>query len=198
MWYPGDVERFDHASVGELRGMKGDAWEGGHRVPFLVRWPRRVPRGAVCGELLCQTDLLATLAAIVGAQLPHDAAEDSLDFSPVLFGRSLLRPVRPFAILKQNASVVRAGSWKLITHLGSGGFSSPRRVEADEGGPGGQLYRLSVDPDEQDNRWSEEPEVVARLQELLARGASRVTDGAGPQDPLTGCRSRRLDPRIRS
>ena len=70
VWYPADVERFNHKSTGPLRGMKGDAWEGGHRMPFVVRWPGRVRAGGPCHQMICHTDLMATLAAILQFPLP--------------------------------------------------------------------------------------------------------------------------------
>ncbi len=164
VWYPRDVERFGHSSVGPLAGMKGDAWEGGHRMPFVVRWPGRVVPGTVCDQMICFTDMLATFADITGAETPEDV--DSVSIVPLLDGG--VRPVRDTLVLKHNGSVVREGRWKLITHLGSGGFSKPRRIKPVEGGPTGQLYDLSTDPGETTNLWAERPDVVARLSRLLA------------------------------
>ena len=87
VWYPADVARFGHDAVGGLRGMKADAWEGGHRMPFIVRWPGRVKAGTVSDQTICFTDLLATFADICGAKLPAGAGPDSFSFLPVLEGR---------------------------------------------------------------------------------------------------------------
>ncbi len=158
VWYPPDVARTGHASTGPYRGMKSDSWEGGHRMPFIARWRGRVPAGGRSDQLLCFTDLFATLAGVLGAELPTGAAVDSLSFLP-----SLLDPgaasTRRSLVLKANGSVVREGRWKLIDHLGSGGFSRPRRVD----GEGGQLYDLELDPGETTNLWSERPDRVAQL-----------------------------------
>jgi len=167
VWYPADVERFGHASTGPYRGMKSDSWEGGHRMPFVVRWPERTPAGTVSDQLLCFTDLLATAADLVGTPLPPGTTEDSHSLLPVLVDETSSTTRGP-TVLKANAAVIRDGHWKLITHLGSGGFSKPRRVEPDSGGPRGQLYDLSTDPGETTNRWSQHRELVERLTELLA------------------------------
>jgi len=166
VWYPSDVERLGHASVGPLRGMKGDAWEGGHLMPFLVRLPGRVEPGGVCGRTICCTDLMATLADVLDVPVPDGAGEDSSSFLSLLHDPEG-PATRQVTILKANASVVREGRWKLITHLGSGGFSRPRRQEPREGGPTGQLYDLENDLAETTNLWTERPDVVARLQAYL-------------------------------
>ena len=86
VWYHQDVEKFGHDSSGNLRGMKADAWENGHRMPFVVRWPGKTKSGTVTGQTICFTDILSTFASITGAELPADAAPDSFDLLPVLLG----------------------------------------------------------------------------------------------------------------
>ena len=166
VWYPADVERFHHSAAGPLRGMKADSWEGGHRVPFVVRWPGRVRPGSSSDELIAFTDIVATVAEAVGAPAPETAV-DSRSFLPVLLGNSPGRPIHDHLVLKENAAVVRQGRWKLIRHLGSGGFSKPRRVEPVPGGPRGQLYDLEEDIGERRNLWMERPEIVERLEAIL-------------------------------
>jgi len=180
IWYQRDIERFGHRANLELRGMKGDAWEGGHRVPFLARWPGRVKPGSVSGEMICQTDLLATFAALVDRKLPPDAGEDSFNILPALLGESGAEPIRPSMITQSSHRVlaVRRGRWKLIGQLGSGGFiSKPSKIKPEPGGPKGQLYNLAEDIGEQNNLWKERPEKVRELSELLEklkkRGRSR-------------------------
>lgn len=168
VWYPKDVERFGHSAVGPLRGMKSDSWEGGHRMPFVARWPGTVPAGTTARATICFTDLLATVADVVGVPLPEGAGEDGHSLLPVLRDPEAGMPNRRHLVLGANASVVREGRWKLITHLGSGGFSQPRRVQPEPGGPRGQLYDLEADPGETDNLWSDRPEIVARLERALA------------------------------
>ena len=172
VWYEVDVERLGHDSAGGLRGMKGDAWEAGHRMPFIVRWPARVRAGSVSEQTICFTDLLATLAALQGVDLPADAAEDSFNLLPVLFGNQPPdQPIRgPVVIPSANGFMtIRSGPWKLIDGLGSGGFSKPGKVKPEPKGPEGQLYHLLDDPKEATNLWSQQPDVVNRLQLELSR-----------------------------
>ena len=177
VWYEEDVERFEHDSSGGLRGMKADAWECGHRMPFIVRWPGTVAAGAVNERLICFTDLLATFGELVGTELSEDAGPDSISFYKTLIGQS--EPDRPTLVIKSSsgAMTARQGPWKLITELGSGGFSKPKRIKPTPGGPVGQLYNLDEDIGEVHNLYNQKPEVVAKISEELKRiqrsGASR-------------------------
>ncbi|MGB1707822.1 MAG: sulfatase family protein [Rubripirellula sp.] len=180
VWYENDVERFDHDSSGGLRGMKADAWECGHRMPFIVRWPGKVKPGTVNDRLICFTDLLATFGDLVGTNLSRDAGPDSISFYKTLLGQS--EPDRPTLVIKSGsgAMTARQGPWKLITRLGSGGFSKPSRIKAVEGGPAGQLYNLDEDIGELNNLYQQKPDVVARLsaelQRIQSNRASRLPE----------------------
>ena len=169
VWYDEDVKRLGHDSAGPWRGMKGDAWEAGHRMPFVVRWPGNVAPETVSEQTICHTDMLATFADLVGKTLPDDAGEDSFSILPILQGQQGDRPLRPATVTVSAGGLltVRQGSWKLITGLGSGGFSKPGRIKPTSGGPRGQLYNLADDPGETTNLWSEQPEIVERLTTLL-------------------------------
>lgn len=168
-WLSSDVERYDHHANGPFRGQKADIHEGGHRVPFIVRWPGRVSEDATSDQLLCLTDLMATFAALVDYDLPDDAAEDSFDMLPVLL-HGTEEPIRTSAVhhALRGVLALREGPWKLIPNqLGSGGFTNPQDRKPQEGGPGGQLYHLGDDLAEQHNVWQANPEVVARMQQRL-------------------------------
>lgn len=171
-WYEKDVKKFGHASVGPLRGMKADAWEGGHRVPFIVRWPGNVKPGATSRQMICFTDVMATFAGIVGAELPKGAGPDSFDFSQVLLGeQSDDQPVRKSIVIRAGGPLmtVRIGDWKLINGLGSSGFSKPKKIPFEKGGPRGQLYNLADDLGEQNNLYLKRPDKVAELLAELKR-----------------------------
>jgi arylsulfatase A-like enzyme len=168
-WLPEDIEKWRHRANGSLRGQKSDIWEGGHRVPFLARWPGRVPAGATSQELICLTDFLATTAALVGAELPADAGEDSFNLLPALRGDRRDRPIREAIVHHSGDGTfgIRQGPWKLAMALGSHGFSVPREITPRPGEAKGQLYNLDDDPEERENLWLRKPEVVARLTALL-------------------------------
>lgn len=180
--------RADHQHDGARpwRGVKRDSWEGGHRVPFLVRWPSRVKAGTTSNQLLCLTDVMATLAAITGADLPRNSAEDSFSQLPALVGTPT-EPIRPYLLTQAFAGErtlsIRRGSWKYLDHRGSGGnnYDSPplkpfALAETEPNSPG-QLYDLANDPSETTNLIRQRAEIAAELKQLLehskASGRSR-------------------------
>jgi arylsulfatase A-like enzyme len=187
-WPIEDVEKWRHRANGPWRGQKADIHEGGHRVPFVVRWPGRVTGGLASDETICLTDWMATCAAIIGADLPSGAAPDSYDISRALVAPAAdpTQPTRPpirEAIVHHSSSgmfAIRQGEWKLIVGLGSGGFTSPRVVEPADNEPQGQLYNLAADPAEEKNLYHERPGIVERLNQLLEdyrnSAASRPAD----------------------
>ena len=111
-----------HKPNGNWRGDKATIYEGGHRIPFIARWPGRIKPGTTSDETICLTDLMATCASLTGQRLPHNAAEDSFDISPALFGSSCSKPVRPATIHHSVSGMfaIRKGDWKLIEGLGDG------------------------------------------------------------------------------
>jgi arylsulfatase A len=160
---------YGHNPSGGWRGSKGHAWEGGHRVPLVVR-PPGPPAPAVVDDLLVSlVDLLPTVADLVGIALPEGAAPDGVPFASTLASASPMRPQRGHLVLHSEAGVfgLREGPWKLIEGTeGSGGWPPPTGGPPVPGAPG-QLYDLSADPGESVNRFSERPDVVARLAALL-------------------------------
>jgi arylsulfatase A-like enzyme len=169
VWYPADAARFGHDSAGGLRGMKGDAWEGGHRMPFIVRWPGTVGAGTVCAQTISFTDVLATMADVAGRHLPDGAGPDSFSFLPALKGGTFQRAPIVMQSSADGFMTIRSGRWKLIEGLGSGGFSRPSRITPGPGDPAGQLYDLDADPAETANRFASEPAVVERLRAEMRR-----------------------------
>jgi len=185
VWYDQDVERLGHDSAGGLRGMKSDAWEGGHRMPFIARWPGSVEAGTSTDQLVCFTDLMATFADILEVQLPPNAGPDSFSFLPAMTGqKSYNTPVRKAVVMKSGSGglmTIRSGDWKFIDGRGSGGFSD-RGVRggdplADDGvnrqaapkpqGPAGQLYNMKNDLGETRNLYTDRPEIVDRLKKEM-------------------------------
>ena len=159
------VLAYGHNPSHIYRGIKTDVWDGGHRVPFIARWPQRVPAGTVSGELICLTDIMATVAGVVGYDLPDDAAEDSVCVAPALFGDAYDAPIRDAVVHHSYYGMfaIREGPWKLILGQGSGGWDR----EKDDSYPPGQLYNMADDPVERNNRYDDYPEIVARLEGRL-------------------------------
>ena len=172
-----------HKSAGPYRGYKAHIWEGGHRIPFIARWPGKIKPNTTSDELICLTDLTATCAALTGTELPDDAAQDSYNILPALLAEKLDEPIRD-AIVHHSAKgvfAIRQGPWKLIPDTKtSGGWVKPRGKGPEPGTPG-QLYNMVDDPYEQNDLWETHPEIVRRLTELLEKykkqGYSRPLKG---------------------
>lgn len=170
--------RADHSHDGARpwRGVKRDQWEGGHRVPFLVRWPARVKPGTTSAQTVSLTDVMATAAAITGAEIPRDAAEDSFSLLPVLEGTATA-PIRPYLLTQAFAGArtlsIRRGQWKYLDHPGSGGNNydkgelKPFALPDSAPDARAQLYDLTADPGEKNNLILQHPEIAKELKSLL-------------------------------
>nr|MDQ3624691.1 arylsulfatase [Verrucomicrobiota bacterium] len=160
----------EHQCNGILHGAKGTLFEGGHRVPFLARWPGRIPAGSENDELIVLVDLCATLAALTGVPLPADSALDSLNFLPALLGLPHAQPARDTFIVHGAGTNgpfgIRQGAWKLVQSAG-GGIGLGARAERPARAP--QLFNLAQDPAEAKNLATKHPEKVQELTQLLAK-----------------------------
>ncbi|HEX3872161.1 MAG TPA: arylsulfatase, partial [Pirellulales bacterium] len=172
-----------------FRGNKADIYDGGHRVPFLVRWPGKVKAGGQSNQLLCLTDFMATCADMLGVTLPANAGEDSFSFLPALSGTSG-RPMRE-AIVHHSINgsfAIRRGQWKLEMCPGSGGWSAPRPGKDDTSAmPLVQLYNLQYDIGEKQNVEAQHPDVVSDLTHLLETyvTSGRSTPGEAQKNDVT-------------
>jgi arylsulfatase A len=165
------VRNFQHRSAGPLRGLKRDLWEGGHRVPFIVRWPGHVKPGAVSDALVSQVDVMATLAAVVGADLPANAAHDSYNLLPVWReGAASPRQTIVHNTMK-GGYAVRHKQWLLVAAKTGAVSQVPQWFDRENGyvanDQPGELYDLSRDLAEKHNLYAKQPEKVAELQKLL-------------------------------
>jgi arylsulfatase A len=170
------LRKSGHEPNGPLRGTKADLWDGGHRVPFIVRWPGKVAAGSVSNQLVSLVDWMATCAELVGAKLPDNAAEDSVSMLPALLGNAKDRNRETLVHHSITGRfAVRERQWKLCLSPGSGGWSAPRDPEAVKRGlPPDQLYDLASDLAETKNIAAEHPEIVARLTRHLE---TMIADG---------------------
>jgi len=157
-----ELEAKGHFPSGPLRGYKGDVFEGGHRIPFIVRWPGVAQPGAVSGRLIHQADLIATVADILSTKLPNNAGEDSFSLLPLLKGGD--KPVREHAVSCASNGVpsLRRGPWKLI-------LARDPKTKTEV-----QLYNLEDDLGEKTNLAADKPELVAEMRALMER---LITDG---------------------
>lgn len=168
-----DTGNFGHPCNGTLRGYKSSLFEGGHRVPFIARWPSRIRAGTECAELISHIDMMASLAALTGAKLPQGAAADSCNVLPALLGRPHDAPGRSAFIAHRGGVkgpfAARKDNWKLID--GPGGRDNLRQTAAKDRKPTESLYLfdLAADPNEQNNLAAENPGKVRELLDMLAR-----------------------------
>ena len=181
-WKPGDKERYPaHKANGTLRGQKSDIWEGGHRVPFLVRWPSTVKVPRVANQTICLNDLMSTLATLTRQKLPANAAQDSFDFSPILLANNYTKPTRPSLIHHSIEGMfsIRQGPWKYIEGKGSGGWSKDESATQDLSA---QLYNMETDPGETRNVVQQNPALAQRLKTVLEKQqmAGYTRKGAKP------------------
>ena len=198
--------RAGHRLNGPLLGFKFGAWEGGHRVPFIARWPGKIPAGTTCAALISQTDLLATFRAIVGARAPADEKLDSINQLSTLLGTATA-PARTSLVISPNSPkhlALREGRWMYIPARGGGGFQGKKvgaHLLSDEfampfteqrnsdvvdgriraGAPRAQLYDLRRDPRQAHNVHDAHPDVVARLSATLAEYRAKI-----PERPRLG------------
>lgn len=173
-------EKGHHVS-GQFRGSKADLWDGGHRVPFVVRWPGKIEPGSASEQLICHTDLFATCVEILGLEIPETVAEDSVSILPAFSNQKIVSTRG--GIIHHSVSghfSYRLGKWKLLLARGSGGWTAPNEKKAkSEGAPIGQLYDMQNDPSETTNLFETNPQVVQQLLDQLTLdvGRGRSTDG---------------------
>ncbi len=177
----GAYERYrnhQHYSMGELRGVKRDLWEGGHRVPFIAKWPREVSGGATCGQLISLLDFMATCAEMSGATLAKGEAEDSVSILKLLLGDQNAAP-REFAVHHScnGRFAVRSGDWVYIDYptgedngngMGEPDWYKEERGYVNHDHPA-ELFHLGDDPAERRNRYADEPIRGAEMRGLLRK-----------------------------
>ncbi|WEK17687.1 MAG: arylsulfatase [Candidatus Pedobacter colombiensis] len=180
-WKPADIEKTNHHANYIFKGRKADIYDAGHRIPFIARWPTKIKPGSVSNEIMCTTDLFATVADIINKPLPINAAEDSEHMLPAFTGQQK-SPIREAIVHHSLGGIfaIRKGDWKLSTELGSGGFTEPRKLEAKPGEAPMTLYNMASDIEEKNNLYFEKPEIVKELSTLLNKyiteGHSRKTN----------------------
>lgn len=195
-----DAWKAGHRLNGDLQGFKFGAWEGGHRVPFIVRWPGKVPAGSTSDALTSQIDLIATFAAAAGSKLDEKAVIDGVNQLPEFMGKAD-KPARDFLVISPNSPkhlTLRRGDWVYIPAQDEGGFQAKKigehllggaatqpltkMVNSDvvdgkirEDAPPAQLYNLKTDPRQQTNLHDKHPEVVKDMAAELAKWRREIT-----------------------
>lgn len=175
------LEEAGHYTSADRRGYKADIFDGGHRVPLLVRWPGKVKAGTTSSRMVSLVDLMATCSEVIGETYPETAGEDSVSMLPSLLGKGDQLPREAIIFHSINGSfAIRKGPWKLVLCPDSGGWSAPKPGTEDVRSlPSLQLYDMSKDTDEHHNILSQHPEVVDSLMKILEKYVSngRSTPG---------------------
>jgi len=172
-----------HQVSAHLRGSKADIWDGGHRIPFIARWPGKIKPGSTSNQLICLVDLFATVQELTGERVTGIGCEDSVSFLPALLGK----PIESTRAGIVHHSITghfayRQGKWKLCLAKASGGWSSPKENQSPPGSPTGQLYDMQADPSETNNLYESKPEIVERL---LSELKSDVVSGRSTNGPTS-------------
>ena len=178
----GELAKQGHIVSADLRGSKADLWDGGHRIPFIVKWPGRVKPGSESDQLICLTDLFATMTDLLGQKALENSGEDSVSFLPALHGKKIVSSRK--GVIHHSISghfAYRQGPWKLLLAKASGGWTSPKEKQAPAGAAPGQLYDMSTDLGEKKNLYEEKPDMVASLLALLEKDIKRGRSTKGPK-----------------
>ncbi|QZT36879.1 arylsulfatase [Halosquirtibacter xylanolyticus] len=169
------AEKYDHYSMGDFRGLKRDVWEGGHHIPFIVKWPNNVKAGAVSNELISQIDIMSTVTAAANIDMPKSAAPDSKNILPILKGEQTDQPVHEVLVhnTKKGHWGLRKGNWLYINSSTGSVSKMPKSYmklknyttfETE-----GLLFDIEKDPEQRTNLYAENPEVVKEMSTLLQK-----------------------------
>lgn len=183
------LAQWGHFPSYHFRGYKADIYEGGHRIPLLIRWPQMIAPGRSCDEVVCLCDLMATMAEILDVPLAPDMGVDSVSNLPVWRGEAYQTPLREATVHQSidGSLSIRKGKYKLEMCPGSGGWSYPRPNRDDTSHlPSIQLYDLSEDLGEKHNLAEQLPEVVQQLKTLLVSYVRNGRSTPGPKQPNQG------------
>ena len=166
-----ELAKVSHDPSYIYRGHKADIYEGGHRVPFVVKWPQKIKPGTQSDFTICTTDFFATAAEIVNFDIPENRGEDSFSFLYLLENNASKKPTREATVHHSidGRFAIRKENWKLILWPGSGGWSFPNTKKDLAGLPKYQLYDLAKDPGEVNNLFVKNPEKVKELESLMKK-----------------------------
>lgn len=180
------LRQYAHSSSGEWRGAKRDLWEGGHRVPFIARWPGKIKAGVTSQETISHVDLFATAAAIIGKSPGPEAAPDSFNILPALLGEPLSTPLRPATIHHgiSGSLAIRQGDWVFIDAPSGDGNREPawRKEEwkIQVHNEPGELFDLKSDPRQIHNLYATDRDKASELKALLDGYVTSGRSTAGP------------------
>ncbi|MES2375388.1 MAG: arylsulfatase [Bacteroidota bacterium] len=170
-WTEDDIQVYNHESNAGRRGQKGDIYDGGHHIPLVIKWPAKIKKAFNYTSTVSLVDLMATFAEMTGQRIKKSFGEDSFSFYKVIAGTASSTTSRKDILYESSRGMlaIKAGDWKFIDGLGSGGFTEPSELKPVKDGPIGQLYNLKMDPMESKNLYNQYPEKVRQLKTQLTR-----------------------------
>jgi len=169
-WKEEDILQYAHQSSGDRKGMKGDAWDGGHHVPLIIKWPKKIKQKSVYNHDVSLVDFYATFAELTKQEVKKGTAVDSYSFFKVLIGKQTKASRDQIVYISSSGRLaIKKGDWKFIEGLGSAGFSEPTKLEPMKNGPTDQLYNMKKDASETNNISLEHPEKTEELKLLLEK-----------------------------
>ena len=169
------AQKYGHFSMGEFRGLKRDVWEGGHHVPFIVKWPNNIKAGSISKEVISQVDIMATLASITNSSIPTNAAPDSYNLTPLLKGKTYSSPLREATVQNTNEKIwaLRQGKWFYIDGPSGEHSKMPESFKELRGykdfESAGLLFNMEIDAEQKNNLYNEYPEIIKGMQGILER-----------------------------
>lgn len=167
------AEDYGHFSMGDFRGLKRDVWEGGHHVPFIMKWPGKIAKGTVSDEVISQVDIMATVAKITGIELADNAAPDSYNLLPLLKGEKYRSPYREATVHNTYANTwgIRKGDWLYINDSTGGHRKIPESFKKLKGytdfSTKGLLFNMKEDPEQRLNLYEKNPEKIKEMDIVL-------------------------------
>jgi len=175
-----ELAKFGHNPSYVFRGTKSDIWEGGHRIPFIVKWPGKTRQHSICDSTICLTDLMATCASLLNKKIPANAGEDSYDLMPLLLNKGKYQRANIIMHSIDGFFAIEKDKWKLELCAGSGGWSSPTEKTAAKLKLFPlQLYNMKEDIGEKNNLAEQYPDKIKELTLLMEQiiKAGRTTKG---------------------
>lgn len=169
------AEKYSHFSMGDFRGLKRDVWEGGHHVPFIIKWPGKIKAGSVSEEVISQVDIMATLAMATNTDLPQVAAPDSYNILPVALSEEYNSPIREATVHNTYKNIwgLRKGNWLYINKHSGEHSKMPESFKKLKGyldfDTPGLLFNLAKDPGEYENHYENHPEKIEEMSMLLKK-----------------------------
>ena len=167
------AEKYGHFSMGNFRGLKRDVWEGGHHIPFIIKWPEEIESNSISNEVISQVDIMATIANITGIELPKNAAPDSYDITEIIKGKEYESPLREATVHNTYNSIwgIRKGDWLYINDSTGGHRELPESFKELTGytdfNTEGLLFNMEKDSEQRNNLYEKYPEKIIEMEKLL-------------------------------